>query len=57
MREPAAFLKEEAKGCGSMSAFVREILDDARALYRLPKLRVKMLEADTKALKLASYRD
>ncbi len=50
-------MKEEAKGCGSISAFVREILDDARALYGLPKPRVKIPKADTKALKLTSYRD
>ena len=36
--EQAAFLKEEAKRCGSITAFVREILEDARTLFGLPRL-------------------
>ncbi len=55
--EQAAFLKEEAKRCGSITAFVREILDDARTLYGLPRLQVEVLEADMKRLNLSSYRD
>ena len=55
--EQAATIKEEAKRCGSVTAFIRELLDDHRTLYGLPQLQVELLEADMKALKLASYRD
>jgi len=55
--EQAAFLKEEAKHCGSITAFVREILEDARTLFGLPRLQVEVLEADMKRLTLGSYRD
>ena len=55
--EQAVFLKEEAKRCGSITAFVREVLDDARTLCGLPRLQVELLEADMKALNLTSYRD
>jgi len=55
--EQATTIKEEAKRCGSVTAFIRELLDDHRTLYGLPQLQVEILEADMKALKLASYRD
>ncbi len=55
--EQAATIKEEAKRCGSVTAFIRELLDDHRTLYGLPQLQVELLGADMKALKVASYRD
>jgi hypothetical protein len=55
--EQAATIKEEAKRCGSVTAFIRELLDDHRTLYGLPQLQVELLEADMKALKVTSYRD
>lgn len=55
--QQAAFLKVQAKRCGSITAFVREILDDARTLYGLPQLQIDLLESDMKDLNLTSYRD
>ena len=43
--EQAATIKEEAKRCGSVTAFIRELLDDHRTLYGLPQLQVELLEA------------
>ncbi len=55
--EQAAIIKEEAKRCGSTTAFVRELIDDHRTLFGLPQMQVDLLEADMRALKLPSHRE
>ena len=55
--EQAATLKEEAKRLGSTTAFVRELIDDHRTMFGLPRIQVEVLEADMKNLKISTYRD
>ena len=55
--EQAATIKEEAKRLGSTTAFVRELIDDYRTLFGLPRIQVEVLEADMKILKLSTHRE
>jgi len=55
--EQAAILKEEAKRLGSTTAFVRELIDDHRTMFGLPRIQVEVLEADMKNLKISRYRE
>jgi len=55
--EQATILKEEAKRLGSTTAFVRELIDDHRTMFGLPRLQVETLEADMKSLKISSPRE
>lgn len=51
--EQTTFLKDEAKRLGSTTAVIREVLDDVRTLYGLPKVIAEALEKDRKALGLS----
>src|SRR6266852_2817383 len=55
--EPAATIKEEAKRLGSTTAFVRELIDDHRTMFGLPRIQVEILEADMKNLKIHTPRE
>jgi len=55
--EQAATIKEEAKRVGSTTAFVRELIDDHRTMFGLPRLQVEALEADMRSLKISSPRE
>jgi hypothetical protein len=55
--EQAATIKEEAKRLGSTTAFVRELIDDHRTMFGLPRIQVDVLEADMKDLKIPTYRE
>jgi hypothetical protein len=55
--EQTAVIKEEAKRCGSTTAFVRELIDDHRTFFGLPQMQVEFLERDMRALKLPSHRE
>ena len=55
--EQAATIKEEAKRLGSTTAFVRELIDDHRTMFGLPRLQVEALQADMKSLKISSPRE
>ena len=55
--EQTAVIKEEAKRCGSTTAFVRELIDDHRTLFGLPRIQVEVLEADMKNLKISTHRE
>jgi len=55
--EQAATIKEEAKRLGSTTAFVRELIDDYRTLFGLPRIQVEVLEADMKILKISIRRE
>ena len=55
--EQTATIKEEAKRLGSTTAFVRELIDDHRTMFGLPRLQVEMLEADMKSLNISSPRE
>jgi hypothetical protein len=55
--EQAATIKEEAKRLGSTTAFVRELVDDHRTLFGLPRIQTEVLEADMKNLKIPTYRE
>ncbi len=48
---------DEAKRCGSLTAFGRDLPDDHRTLCRLPQLQIEILEADMKVPKLTAHRD
>ncbi len=51
--EQTSFLKEGAQRLGSTTAVIREVLDDVRTLYGLPKVMIEALEKDRKALGLS----
>ncbi len=53
--EQAAILKEEAKRLGCTTAFVRELIDDHRTMFGLPRIQVEVLEADMKNLKISTH--
>ena len=55
--EQAATIKEEAKRLGSTTAFVRELIDDHRTMFGLPRLQVEVLESDMRNLKISSPRE
>ena len=55
--EQAATIKEEAKRLGSTTAFVRELIDDYRTMFGLPRIQVQVLEADMRGLKAPSHRE
>jgi hypothetical protein len=55
--EQAATIKEEAKRLGSTTAFVRELIDDYRTMFGLPRIQVEILEADMKNLKIPTPRE
>ena|SRR5215510_4461079 len=55
--EQAAFLKEESKRLGSTTAVIREVLDDVRTLYGLPRVIIEALEKDRQTLGLRSHRE
>ena len=55
--EQAATIKEEAKRLGSTTAFVRELIDDYRTLFELPRIQVEVLEADMKNLNVPTHRE
>ena len=55
--EQAAVIKEEAKRCGSTTAFIRELIHDHRSLFGLPQMQVDLLERDMRTLKLPSHRE
>lgn len=55
--EQAATIKEEAKRLGSTTAFVRELIDDHRTMFGLPRLQVELLETDMKNLRISSPRE
>jgi hypothetical protein len=55
--EQAAIIKEEAKRLGSTTAFVRELIDDYRTMFGLPRIQVDVLEADMTNLKLPTHRE
>ncbi len=55
--EQAATIKEEAKRLGSTTAFVRELIDDYRTIFGLPRIQVDELEADMKSLKIPTPRE
>jgi hypothetical protein len=55
--EQAAILKDEAKRLGSTTAFVRELIDDHRTMFGLPRIQVEMLEVDMKNLKISTHRE
>ena len=55
--EQAVTIKEEAKRLGSTTAFVRELIDDHRTMFGLPRLQVESLQADMKSLKISSPRE
>src|ERR1700682_3732922 len=55
--EQAATIKEEAKRLGSTTAFVRELIDDHRTMFGLPRIQVELLEVDMKNLKIQTPRD
>lgn len=42
----AAWLGEQAKQLGSVNVFIRQLVDDARTLFGLPKIIVDKIEAD-----------
>ncbi len=46
----ALWLEEQAKKIGSFNQAVREALDDARTLYRLPEVMTEQLDAEAAAL-------
>ncbi len=55
--EQAAIIKEEAKRCGSTTAFIRELIDDHQTLFGLPQVQVGLLEQDIRSLRLPSHRE
>ena len=55
--EQTATIKEEAKRLGSTTAFVRELIDDHRTMFGLPRLQVELLEEDMKSLNISSPRE
>ena len=55
--EQAATIKEEAKRLGSTTAFVRELIDDYRTMFGLPRIQVDVLKADMKNLKIPTHRE
>jgi hypothetical protein len=55
--EQTATIKEEAKRLGSTTAFVRELIDDYRTMFGLPRIQVEVLEADMKSLKISTHRE
>ncbi len=55
--EQAATIKEEAKRLGSTTAFVRELIDDYRTMFGLPRIQVEVLDADMRGLKVPSPRE
>src|ERR1700682_3767963 len=55
--EQAATIKEEAKRLGSTTAFVRELIDDYRTMFGLPRIQVEVLEGDMKNLKISFPRE
>jgi hypothetical protein len=55
--EQTATIKEEAKRLGSTTAFVRELIDDYRTMFGLPRIQVEVLEADMKTLKISTHRE
>jgi hypothetical protein len=55
--EQAATIKEEARRLGSTTAFVRELIDDYRTMFGLPRIQVEVLEADVKSLKISTPRE
>ena len=55
--EQTATIKEEAKRLGSTTAFVRELIDDYRSMFGLPRIQVEVLEADMKNLKISTHRE
>ncbi len=46
----AIWLEELAKKTGSFNQAVRDILDDARTLYRLPEVMTEQLDAEAASL-------
>ena len=55
--EQAGTIKEEAKRLGSSTAFVRELVDDYRTMFGLPRIQVEVLEADMKNLNTSTQRE
>jgi len=55
--DQTSFLKEQAKRLGSTTAVIREVLDDVRTLYGLPKVMIEALEKDRHTLGLRSHRE
>ena len=55
--EQTATIKEEAKRSGSTTAFVRELIDDYRTMFGLPRIQVEALEADMKNLRIQTHRE
>ena len=55
--EQASTIKEEAQRLGRTTAFVRELIDDHRTMFGLPRIQVEVLEADMKNLKISTHRE
>jgi hypothetical protein len=55
--EQTTVIKEEAKRLGSTTAFIRELIDDHRTMFGLPRIQVEVMEADMKNLKISTHRE
>jgi hypothetical protein len=55
--EQPATIKGEARRLGSTTAFVRELVDDHRTVFGLPRIQVELLAADMKDLKISTHRE
>jgi hypothetical protein len=46
----ARWIEEQARNVGSFNQVIRDIIDDARTLYRLPEVMTDQLDAEAAAL-------